>query len=120
VVLQFPTTLTPDKVIAAVEGAGSSVGICDWRPAKGGEYGTFSIDILPNAEIQRILRACSSPEDEYKIPPEFLRAFKGAPPVPKTDTDRKVLAVIDKVNGDASQVRKRRAPHVNGANGATR
>lgn len=110
VVLQFPTSLTPDKVVSAFEGAGSSIGICDWRPERGGDYGTFSIGVLADKDIERILKACSVPEEEYKIPPEYLRPFKGvqAP----TDSGRKAMAVLSKVNGEA---KRGKAAHANGA-----
>jgi len=105
VVFQFGTTsLTPDKVMAAIEGAGEQIGICDWRPEKGGDYGTFSVSVLPDKEIDRILKDCSSPEVEYDIPPEFLRAFTGSA-APQTDTARKAVAVLKKVNGDARKSR---------------
>lgn len=111
VVLQFNTGLTPDKVVAAFEGAGNAIGICEFRPAKGGDFGTFSIEVLDQKEIPRILKECSSPEEEYKIPPEYLRAFKGAKA--PTDMGRKALAVMGHVNGDAKKGKK--APvHANG------
>lgn len=99
-VVQFPVTLTPDKIVAALEGAGSAIGLCDWRPENGGDYGTFGVEVLPDSKIDEILEACSSPEVEYKIPQEFLRPFKGAP-MPTSDSARKALAVMAKVNGDA-------------------
>lgn len=103
VVLQFATDLTPDKVTAALEGAGSSIGLCDWRPEKGGDYGTFSVKVLDNSHIERILEECSSPEEEYVIPPEFLRAF-----APTTDVGKKVQAVVGKVNGESKRGRAKR------------
>ena len=102
VVLQFSTNITPDKVVAAFEGAGSSIGLCDWRPERGGDYGTFSIKPLDDSHIERILEECSSPEEEYKIPPEFLQAF-----TPTTDSGKKVAALVEKVNGEAKRGRAR-------------
>jgi hypothetical protein len=117
VVLQFTTMLTPDRVMAACEGAGEAIGLCDWRPDKGGDHGTFSIAVLPEKEIPRILKACSSPEDEYKIPPEFLRAFRNhAKAATASDVARKAAAVVEKVNGEArGKARARsRDVHTNG------
>lgn len=36
--------LQRDDVLALVDRAGFGVGICEWRPEKGGEYGRFEID----------------------------------------------------------------------------
>ena len=36
--------LQADSVLALVSRAGFGVGICEWRPEKGGEYGRFEID----------------------------------------------------------------------------
>lgn len=41
--------LKPDDVIALVNRAGFGVGIGDWRPEKGGEFGRFEID--PDATV---------------------------------------------------------------------
>lgn len=108
IVLQFGINeLTPDKVISALDAAGSYIGLCDWRPQTGGEYGTFSVGVLPDTEIARILKSCSIPEEMYEIPPEFLTIFN-ALPEERSDYLRKSLAVMNKVNGDA-------AKHKNGA-----
>ena len=99
VVLQFPTILTPDKVIAALEGAGSSIGLCDWRPENGGDFGCFRVECLPDTEIPRILNETSSPEEMYTIPDEFMRAANASER--QSDSGRKARAVVEKVNGDA-------------------
>jgi hypothetical protein len=36
--------LQRDDVLALVDRAGFGVGICEWRPEKGGEFGRFEID----------------------------------------------------------------------------
>jgi hypothetical protein len=99
IVVQFNSPLTPDKVVAALEGAGSCIGLCEMRPEKGGEYGTFTIEILDNDQITRILKENSVPEEEYKIPPEFLRAFSLGEV--KSDVAAKAMAVASHVNGQA-------------------
>lgn len=111
IVLEFPTTLSIDKIISAVDGAGASIGICDWRPDKGGDFGTFTVTTLENEEISRILIACASPEEMYVIPPEFMHAHNAA----ATDQDKKVAALVDKVNGDAAGAKTRKAGKTNGA-----
>lgn len=104
VVLQFsPSILTPDQVIAALEGAGSAIGLCDWRLEKGGDYGAFHVEVRPDTEQDAILARCDSPEEVYKIPPQFLRALKGTL---DSDAARKMAAVVEKT---ASDSRGRRA-----------
>jgi hypothetical protein len=45
--LQYnPEFVDEDKVIHWLEVAGNSVGLGDWRPAKGGPYGRFTVEIL--------------------------------------------------------------------------
>jgi hypothetical protein len=107
IVLQFPTTLTPDKVMSALEGAGSSIGLCDWRPERGGDYGTFEVGVLSDGEIDRILKDCSLPEEMYQIPPEFLTAFRAAA-ASGTDSAKKVAALVDQVNGQSAPKRQRK------------
>lgn len=115
VVLQFATTITPDQIMAAVEGAGSAIGLCEWRPEKGGDYGCFSVEVLQDKEIARILKECSIPEKEYEIPPEFLRAFKAGETGATSDSASKAKAVVEKVNGDAEGKRARKNAKSNGA-----
>jgi hypothetical protein len=95
VVVEFGTPLTPDKVMSAVQAAGLCIGIGEWRPEKGGELGTFSVELLENdnATIDRILKANSVPEDEFKIPEAMLRAFSTIPEEKLPDVGRKVRAV---------------------------
>lgn len=111
VVLEFGAPLTPDRVIAAVEAGGATIGLCEWRPEKGGDLGTFDIEPLPSDEktIQKILKACSSPEDEFILPPEMLRAFNAIPEAQLKDGGRKVKALIEH---QASQ-------HNGGSNGSS-
>lgn len=96
-VLEFGLPLSPDKVMAATEAAGATIGLCEWRPEKGGDLGTFSVEVLPSDErnINRILKTCSSPEDEFVLPPEMLRAFSGIPHEKLSDSARKVKSLIE-------------------------
>lgn len=108
VVLEFGMPLSPDQVISAVEAAGATIGLCEWRPEKGGDLGTFNLDVLKgdNATIQRILKECSSPEDEFVLPPEMLKAFNAIPTEKLNDGGRKVRAlqqhVTSQKNGAAN------------------
>lgn len=97
VVLEFPPSLTPDKVVAAFAAGGDTIGLANWRPERGGEYGTFSIEMLDNAEIPRIMRENALPEEEFKIPPELLHAF-GAH-MGESDMANKAVATVKHVNG---------------------
>jgi hypothetical protein len=110
IVLDFPPTLTPDKVTCAIDGAGSTIGLCDWRPDTGGEYGTFEVGNFRSdkATIDRVLRDCSSPEETFIIPPELLRAFRGVPHEQVSDQARKALSVVKQVNGQHVNGRGRR------------
>lgn len=97
IVLDFPPTLSPDKVMAAVDGAGGTIGFCDWRPERGGEFGTFSIDTdrITNdkKEIEKVLRDCSTPEEQFVIPQDLLRAFNAATRDIMPDPVRKAMSV---------------------------
>jgi hypothetical protein len=107
VVLDFPKTLSPDKVIAALAAAGETIGLCDWRPERGGEFGVFSVDLLKEGDIERILKENTVPEDEFKIPPELLRAFNAIPTEKLKDSGKKVKALLENVasqNGTSSVV----------------
>jgi hypothetical protein len=97
VVLQFPPTLTPDKVMAALEAAGDTIGICDFRPQTGGDYGTFRVDgdVRGDAQhIKAVIKACSLREEEFVIPPEMLRAFNAVPEEKLTDKARKARSIL--------------------------
>lgn len=110
VVLDFPPTLTPDKVMAAVDGAGGTIGFCDWRPARGGEFGTFTIDVdhvsSLKKDIDRTLKDCNSPEEQFEIPPELLRAFRAIPQGTVPDPLRKGMSVADNADQQAAEARK--------------
>lgn len=101
IVLAFPPTLTPDKVVSALQAGGANVGLCDWRPDKGGEYGTFEVELLDNTKAanDRIIKQCSVPEREFSIPEHMLRAFGSVAKDKLSDPARKAIAVAEHVNG---------------------
>jgi hypothetical protein len=43
--------LRPDDVLTLVDRAGFGVGICEWRPEKGGEFGRFCVDNTKPVEV---------------------------------------------------------------------
>lgn len=113
IVIDFPPTLTPDKVMAAIDGAGSTIGFCDWRPDRGGEFGTFRIDVErlgevgnDQKEINRVLKDCSIPEERFEIPEVLLRAFRATPSANAPDPIKKAMSVaagIDKQHDEDKQ-----------------
>ncbi len=101
VVLQFPPSLGADAVVAALEAAGNMIGLCEMRPQKGGELGTFEVSMFRSdaKEIAKVLKECSIPEEPLKVPAHMLRALSAIPEQKLTDNQRKVKAVVDHVNG---------------------
>lgn len=108
-VLEFPNTLPPDRVMAALNGAGVSIGIGDWRIEKGGSFGGFTVELLPPAEVAETIRRCGRPEKPYDIPEVYKRAFN-AQEKKKGDALLKAEALINHVNGQSPARRRRPAP----------
>jgi len=111
VVLDFPPTLTPDKVMAALDGAASTIGLCDWRPEKGGEFGTFTIDTdrvsSDPKTVTRIIQDCLVPEEKFVIPDTLLRAFRAIPAerlAGASDPLKKAMAVAEGIDQQHAQV----------------
>lgn len=46
--------LTVDDLLALVDRAGFGVGLCEWRPEKGGEFGRFEVDTANPIEIEEV------------------------------------------------------------------
>jgi hypothetical protein len=105
-VVQFPTTLSPDKVIAALEGAGQSIGIFDFRPEKGGDQGTFEVELLSEDKIDAIVQSCMAPEKPYLLPTELLQAYNSN----LTENQEKMVKDLS----DAEKKAKSLVEHVNG------
>ncbi len=106
VVLSFAPSgeLSVDKAIAAFRGAGSGIGIGEYRPARGGEFGQFDLEILSPKDVKRITEENAVPEESFQIPEWLLRAVD-ADTRPKSDPVRKVLALAD----EAKRARSRKA-----------
>ncbi len=108
VVLQFPQTLSVDKVVSALTGAGSAIGLCDFRCEKGGDFGCFDIEFFDGdeeKEIKRILKECAIPEEQPDIPPQYLRAFNALP----EDEKDKVAKKAPPMKAVQRRTRKRKA-----------
>jgi hypothetical protein len=106
--VQFPTTLSPDKVIASLEAAGQSIGIFDFRPQKGGDLGTFNVELLPKEAVDDIIARCAVPEQPYEIPQVLLRAYN-ASLESDSDAERHVGALVEHVNGQSNGKGKKKA-----------
>jgi hypothetical protein len=123
IVLEFPPTLSPDKVMAALDGAGSTIGLCDWRPNRGGEYGTFAIDTnrVSNdlKDIDRVLKDCSSPEERFVIPESLLRAYNAMPRDNMPDPVKKALSVAENIDEQHTQAATGKRQNGAGGRGAT-
>lgn len=51
-VLQFePSMVRIEDLLSLIDRAGLSVGIGEWRPEKGGEYGRFKIDAKTSVDV---------------------------------------------------------------------
>lgn len=107
-VLKFPTTLSPDKIVAALDGAGQSIGIFDNRPQNGGDCGMFDFDILPDKEVARVINECMVAEKPYDLPEWIYTAFEKGSHHASDDASKKVTALIEHVNGQ-NGMKKRRA-----------
>ena len=95
VVLQFsPAMLSIDAVVSAFSAAGATIGLCDFRPARGGECGTFEIQPLSETDVPRILKESIVPEEGFTIPEQLLTAFNSIPEDKLTDPARKVKSLI--------------------------
>lgn len=95
-VMEMPPSLNPAHVMKALVAAGDIMGIGDWRPERGGEYGTFVVDeVLPNKDVQRVFKACAPAERRFEVPMHMLRAANALPKEKLTDKDRKALAVVN-------------------------
>ena len=97
VVLQFPPNLSVDQIVAAIEGAGHAIDLCDFRLEKGGEFGAFDVEFFePKTEkeeqalVDRILKECRHPEQQVQIPPHLLKAYNALPEEKKDKAKKKI------------------------------
>jgi hypothetical protein len=43
-IMYIKSSLTQDSVVSLVQAGGETVGVGEWRPEKGGDFGTFTVD----------------------------------------------------------------------------
>lgn len=69
IVIGMPEKMTSDLLVSLVNKAGYG-GIGDWRPQKGGDYGTFEVEdlIATQAEIDEVLKVCEPLVPKLRIP----------------------------------------------------
>lgn len=74
VVIEFnPRLITVDQLFYLMREAGSSVGICEWRAQKDGNYGAFTVEGLPDDMIEEIVADCKVPKKPYNLPEWVMR-----------------------------------------------
>jgi hypothetical protein len=73
-VIEFnPRLITPDQILYLLRSAGTAVGICEWRIQKDGNYGAFSVETLPEKNVEAIVEACKVPRKPYNLPEWVMR-----------------------------------------------
>jgi len=74
IVIEFnPRLITPDQLMYLLREAGSSIGICEWRTQKDGNYGSFSVEGLPDSMIEEVTIDCKVPRKPYNLPAWVMR-----------------------------------------------
>lgn len=73
IVIDFnPQHATPDQVLYMLREAGTSIGICEWRVQKGGQFGTFRAEPLADTDVPKIIEACRVPPAATILPDWLL------------------------------------------------
>jgi hypothetical protein len=93
--IRFSPTFGVDRIVASLESAGQLCGLCEMRPEKGGELGTWDIEALKSdaKNIERIAQLCGVPEEELKVPQRMLHALSEIPENKRTQSQKKALAL---------------------------
>lgn len=74
IVIEFnPRLITVDQLFYLLREAGSSVGVCEWRAQKDGNYGAFSVEGLGDDMIDSIVADCKTPKKPYNLPEWVMR-----------------------------------------------
>lgn len=68
-----PRLITIEQLCYVAREAGTSIGLCEWRPQKDGNKGTFDIELLPETEIPRIMAECKVPPKPLILPEWVMR-----------------------------------------------
>jgi hypothetical protein len=74
VIRYYPDQIELRSVAWALDAAGKFVGLCEWRPAKRGEFGRFTVESLPETEYQRIIAESATPYKRLQVPPWLMTA----------------------------------------------
>lgn len=103
-VIEFnPRLITPDQLMYLLREAGSSVGICEWRIQKDGNYGAFSIEALEETMIPEIVKDCRVPPKATELPEWVMREIN-------TEEDlKKAVEEAKKAAGPGANKRGRKA-----------
>lgn len=92
-VIEFnPRLLTPDQLLYLLREAGSSVGICEWRIQKDGNYGAFSVETLDESQIPEIVADCKVPPKAVELPDWVMREINTEDDLKKAIDDAKKAA----------------------------
>lgn len=51
VVTYVTSALTRSSVLSLIDAGGLGVGVCEWRPEKGGDFGTYQVDLEREIEV---------------------------------------------------------------------
>ncbi len=74
IVIEFnPRLITVDQLFYLLREAGSSVGICEWRAQKDGNYGAFTVEGLSDDMIDSVVADCKTPKKPYNLPEWVMR-----------------------------------------------
>jgi hypothetical protein len=116
-VVTFGASFGVDRITAALDAAGSLAGHCELRPERGGELGTFSFAPLGSdtKTVERIIKACSVPEEPLRIPPHMLRALDAIPHEKQTQGQRKIAALGEHLDSQGRLVQPKGKRATNGA-----
>jgi hypothetical protein len=95
-VIQFDARLiTLDEIMYLARGAGTSIGICEWRIQKDGIYGSFEVEPLADTQVAAIVKACAIPPKAMVLPEWVMREIN-------TDEDLKeAIAAAKRASGPA-------------------
>lgn len=75
IVVEVPETIVPEMVYALLNRAGK-IGVGDWRPQKGGQFGKFVVEeaIMSQDELRTVMTACAPMVPPLVIPEWAMNA----------------------------------------------
>ena len=51
IVTYVTSALTRNSVVSLINAGGMGVGVGEWRPEKGGDFGTYAVDVTKDVEV---------------------------------------------------------------------